>query len=347
MNKRILSTVCVLCCIVILIPTASPVSAQVIEQTQKEVIVGGALFGIQIYTDGVLVVGIDKVTPADGGAAKAPAYEAGVRMNDIIVEINGKKVSDASTVTESIDNCNGNTISLKIRRGENEKELQITPIIDKNGKYRAGIWIRDAAAGIGTVTYIDPVTGEFGGLGHGICDGDTGAILPIKRGAVTDVVLSTIVRGQKGVPGELKGAFGGKKTGALLKNTECGVYGVITELPSMLGDKMQIAHCDEVVEGEAKVRSSVSGELKDYTVCISKLDRKSTSSKSFTIIVTDEELLSLTGGIVQGMSGSPIIQNGKLIGAVTHVFINDPSKGYGIFVENMLNAAQKSTEKAS
>lgn len=304
-----------------------------------EMIVGGSLFGVRMYTEGVLVVGLDKVIGENGEQKTAPAYDAGIRMKDIIIEIDGKKVTDSESVTSSISGSNGKSLKVTVKRGENEKEFTLTPIKDKQGHYRAGVWIRDTAAGIGTVTYVDPKTGEFAGLGHGICDGDTGVLLPIKRGAVSGVELVGIVRGKKGIPGEIKGSFFGGKNGALLKNTECGVYGIFTEIPSELNIKLKTANKNEVKEGEAYIRCAVSGEIKQYTVNISKIDRSGGNVKNFVVTITDNELLELTGGIVQGMSGSPIIQNGKLIGAVTHVMINEPTTGYGIFIENMLDQA--------
>ena len=217
--------------------------------------------------------------------------------------------------------------------------MRITPIKDKEGKYKAGIWIRDEASGIGTVTYIIPETGEFAGLGHGICDGDTGAILPIKRGIVSDAELIGIIKGIKGTPGELKGAIGTDKKGALIKNTESGVYGIFAHIPNSLTVKMKIADKNELKEGKAILRCFASGSIDDYEIEISQINNLDGASKNFVIKVTDQRLLELTGGIVQGLSGSPIIQNGKLIGAVTHVKIAEPTEGYGIFIENMLNAA--------
>ena len=340
------AALCVFCCIVLVLSSGMPIFAA--EAAEKgEVIVGGSLFGVQMYTEGVLVVGLDKVTPYDGGATRAPAYDCGIRMKDIITKIDGKAVKDASSVTESISKSNGKPIVLTVRRGENEKQFTLTPTKDKDGNFRAGLWIRDTAAGIGTITYVDPKTGEFAGLGHGICDGDTGALLPIRRGAVSQVEITGIVKGRKGAPGELKGAFSGSKNGALIKNTDSGVYGVFTRIPEALGDRMRLASTNELREGKELIRSAVSGCLKDYEVSISKINKDKNSNKSFVVTVTDKTLLDLTGGVIQGMSGSPIIQDGKLIGAVTHVMINDPTTGYGIFIENMLNAANIPMAKAS
>lgn len=342
MKKITVSTLCVLCCITLMLPLGVGTYAAS-EADCGEVILGGALFGVQVYTDGVLVVGLDKVTPAQGEGERphSPAYDAGIRMKDIITEIDGTAVTDIRTVTETIGNSGGRTLKLKIKRGETEKELTLTPIKDAEGRYRVGITVRDTTAGIGTVTYVDPMTGEFAGLGHGICDADTGALMQIKRGVVTDVELIGIQRGQRGIPGELKGSFGGSKRGALLKNTERGVYGIFKSVPQCLGQKIKLAPSSEVKEGAAVIRCAVSGSIEEYAVNISRLDKSGSTTKNFTVTVTDERLLSLTGGIVQGMSGSPIIQNGRLIGAVTHVLVKDPTTGYGIYIANMLSQTER------
>ena len=334
--KKIITLICILLCAFLLIP--SSVCAQAMG-TDREVIVGGSLFGARMQTDGALVVGLDKVSPQGNGTPKAPAYDGGMRLKDIITEINGKTVVDGKTVAEEINGSNGSEITVKVKRNGIEKTLRITPIKDKEGKYKAGIWIRDEASGIGTVTYIIPETGEFAGLGHGICDGDTGALLPIKRGIVSDAELIGIIKGIKGTPGELKGAIGTDKKGALIKNTESGVYGIFAHIPNSLTVKMKIADKNELKEGKAILRCSASGSIDDYEIEISQINNLDGASKNFIIKVTDQRLLELTGGIVQGLSGSPIIQNGKLIGAVTHVKIAEPTEGYGIFIENMLNAA--------
>ena len=209
-----------------------------------------------------------------------------------------------------------------------------------------GVFLRDSAAGIGTVTFIDKETGLFGGLGHGICDPDTGAPVSIRRGEVRRAVITGILRGSAGKPGEMRGHLDKEKVGALVKNDACGVFGVFTECP--VSREVEIAYRHEVKEGNATLYTTLDGEcVTPYTVKISAIDREATGNKCFTVTVTDAALLAKTGGIIQGMSGSPIIQNGKLVGAVTHVMINDPTTGYGIFIENMLNAAQMPMAKAS
>ncbi len=336
--KKIITLLCIILCTLLLIPSSVCAHAQV-AVADREVIVGGALFGARMQTDGALVVGLDKVSPQGNSTPKSPAYDGGMRLKDIIIEINGKTVVSGKTVAEEINGCNGSEITVKVKRNGIEKMLRISPIKDKEGKYKAGIWIRDEASGIGTITYIIPETGEFAGLGHGICDGDTGALLPIKRGVVSDAELLGVIKGKSGSPGELKGAIGLAKKGALIKNTECGVYGIFAHIPDSLSTRIKVAGKNEITEGKATLRCSVSGTVEDYEITVSRINNLDNGPKNFLITVTDPRLIELTGGIVQGLSGSPIIQNGKLVGAVTHVKIAEPTEGYGIFIENMLNAA--------
>ena len=343
-NKNYKIFICLAVCVLVLAALVLPLNAG--NSVDKgEVYIGGTLFGASMLTDGVPIVSIDGVETE--GGVKAPAYDAGLKVRDIIKEINGVKVTTSEEVTSFITKSEGKAISVTVLRGEKTKTLRLTPIKGKDGSYRAGIWIRDNAAGIGTVTYIDAETLEFAGLGHGICDGETMSLMPILRGSVSEVELLGIVKGKSGAPGEIKGAFKGGKIGALTKNTGTGVYGIYATLPENTGEKIALAKETEICEGEAQIRCSVSGKPEYYTVKISKFNTRTENGKNFTVEVTDGRLIALTGGIVQGMSGSPIIQNGKLVGAVTHVLINDPTTGYGIFIENMLNAAQMPMAKAS
>jgi stage IV sporulation protein B len=207
-----------------------------------------------------------------------------------------------------------------------------------DGEYKVGIGLRDGAAGLGTITFIDPETGVFGGLGHGICDADSGEVILMDSGEVLGVILGGIHKGESGKPGELCGVLTERDLGDLTVNSECGVFGIITNPDYIEGERMTIGRRDEVREGEATIISTLkNGKSAQYKIEIYDIDHASDGSKSFRIRVTDETLKALTGGIVRGMSGSPIIQNGKLIGAVTHVLVADPTEGYGIFIENMLN----------
>ncbi len=335
-NNRKKRTVCVLLCILLLTVLILPVSAAG-KAERQEVIVGGCLFGVRLYTDGVPVVGIESFETNNGKCS--PAHEAGIKLKDIIIKINGTPVTTSSQITTIITGSGGKTITFTVLRAGKEKEISVTPVKATDGMYRAGIWLRDNAAGIGTVTYIIPETLEFAGLGHGICDGETLSLMPLLRGSVSEVELNSVIKGQAGIPGELKGSFRGGKTGSLISNKKTGVYGVMITLPQGVGEKLPVASESEVREGDAIVRCAVSGSVRDYTVRISKVNCHSENGKNFVVEVTDPALLGITGGIVQGMSGSPIIQNGKLIGAVTHVMVNSPTMGYGIFIGNMLDAA--------
>lgn len=304
----------------------------------REVLVGGMPFGVKFYTDGVMVVGLCDVTQADGKTCN-PARDAGLQPRDVITHLGGKTLSGASELTAAVENSGGRPLSLTVRRpGSTESvTLQITPVLSgTEGRYKTGIWVRDSGAGIGTVTFIIPGTQAFAGLGHGICDGDTGDLIPMQRGQVTDVTISGIDRGVPGEPGAIKGYFDPGKTGTLVGNTDCGVYGILSQLP---GEQtlLPVAERSGVHEGTATLRCTLDdGKIGEYAVKISGIDKTATGSKCFTVTVTDPTLLQKTGGIVQGMSGSPLVQDGKLIGAVTHVLINDPTTGYGIFVDNML-----------
>ena len=227
---------------------------------------------------------------------------------------------------------------MRCRRNREEFDVRLTPVwSDAESRYKTGIWVRDSGAGIGTVTFVLPESGAFAGLGHGICDADTGELIPMKRGSVSDVTISAVVRGAPGNPGELKGYFNAGKVGTLLGNTVCGVWGVFSELPEGLSDPVPAGGKDDLHEGDAVLLCTLAdNRVGEYRVRISNVNRDANGPKCFTVTVTDPTLLAETGGIVQGMSGSPILQDGKLVGAVTHVLINDPTTGYGIFLENML-----------
>lgn len=304
---------------------------------------GGIPFGVKFMTEGILVVGFCDV---DLGTKKVnPSADAGLKTGDRIISVNGKELLSAEELTQTVENSGGKTLSIVYKRGDGSYTASLTPAFSqKEGCYKTGIYVKDNGAGIGTVTYIDPDTLSFGGLGHGICEGESGRLVPIQRGSVVDVTINGAVKGQCGVPGEVKGSFRSGKTGTLLKNTACGVYGVYAKLPSALpSEPLSLCTRSELCEGKAYIYCTLdsSGPQK-YEIEISKIDRSATEGKCFTVKVTDPALLEKTGGIVQGMSGSPIIQNGKLVGAVTHVLINDPTTGYGIFIENMLAASAQS-----
>jgi stage IV sporulation protein B len=308
-----------------------------IKEEQIRLIPGGVPFGVKLYCEGVLVVGLADVK--FDGKTRSPARDAGIKEKDIITEINGIKMTTVDDVVNAVSESSGEPIIVKLNRDGNELKVKVTPIkSDEDGKFKTGLWVRDSTAGIGTVTFIDPECGSFAGLGHGICDADTGELMPLNRGIVVNVVISSVVKGQAGYPGELKGYFSSGKIGTLLGNTECGVFGIFAEYPSgTTSESLPIAYSNEIIEGEATILCTTdSNGIGSYKENISNIDHSGRDIKNFVITVTDENLINKTGGIVQGMSGSPIIQNGKIIGAVTHVLINNPTKGYGIFIENML-----------
>ena len=306
----------------------------------REVVPIGHTAGIRMKSEGVLVVRLDTVQTADG--ERCPARDAGVREGDIIVSAGGTEVSSNAELQTALKAAQGGAVELSIKRGDETHSVQVTACTDRTGVYRLGILARDSMAGIGTMTYYDPESGAFGALGHGISDSDTGALVDIDGGELYETQILGIEKGQTGKPGVMSGViyYGkGTKLGDVTENTTEGIYGTVNRhfLDSLQADAIPIGFRQDIQRGRAYIRSKVSGEVKDYEIEIQKVDYGSVQkNKGLVLKVVDEDLLNLTGGIVQGMSGSPIIQDGKLIGAVTHVFINDPTRGYGIFMENML-----------
>ena len=306
---------------------------------------GGTPFGVKFMTEGVLVVGFCDVDTSSGRVN--PSSNAGLSVGDRIISLNGKRISGAAELSQIVESSAGKSISLIYRRGGNEHSATLTPAYSvSEGCYKTGAYVKDNGAGIGTVTYILPNSLEFGGLGHGICEGDGGKLVPISRGSVVNVGIDGVKKGECGNPGELCGHFKSGKSGSLLQNTDCGVFGVLATLPEGLpSEPLYLGLRDDVNEGRAYIWSTLEGNTpKRYEIEISNIDRSAAAGKCFTVKITDKNLIATSGGIVQGMSGSPIIQNGKLIGAVTHVMINDPTSGYGIFIENMLAAANSQVQ---
>lgn len=310
----------------------------------KEYLVGGIPFGVKIISNGLTVLKI-----SENLETKGYDNEAGIKIGDVITKINGKNITSCKDFTKEIELSHGKNVNLTVLRNGQEINISITPKYSKNeGKYKTGIWVKDSTTGIGTITYIEPETGEFGGLGHGICDSASGKVIPVTYGIVLDVSINGVNKGVKGNAGELKGTFQFKKLGTLVKNSECGVFGYLKADKIKCPEKLNICPKNEVKTGDAYIWCTLDdGKTEKYSIKITDILSLSNEVKNFKIKVTDPRLIDKAGGIVQGMSGSPIVQNGKLVGAVTHVLINDPSCGYGIFIENMLNAANSPMAKAS
>lgn len=313
-----------------------PVKNVKISAKRRYVGIGGDAFGIKMYTEGIVVVGTDSVSTGTG--SRNPAAEAGLKSGDIISEINGIKPVNAESMTHAIGESGGRELHLTVIRGKERLSLSLRPEKSLSGKYKAGLWVRDSSAGIGTVTFYDDERGSFAGLGHGVCDVDTGKIMPLANGEAVKATISGYYRSSPGEPGELCGIFSEQSLGTLRANLESGVFGTISS-PS--GSKsVPVALESEVREGAARMVTTIDGtEPQYYDIEIIKVYPVSDlSTRNMIIKVTDPGLLQKTGGIVQGMSGSPIIQDSKLVGAVTHVFVNDPSKGYGIFASRMIDS---------
>lgn len=301
---------------------------------------GGTPFGLRLHTAGVLVVELSAIE--SGGHAVRPAQDGGVRVADILLRINGRAVSSVEEATAQMEGSGGAPLRLTLRRDGKEHTVTVTPCkSDADGKYRAGMWLRDTAAGLGTLTFYDPESGLFGGLGHGVCDAACGALIPLGQGTVYTASVTGAVRGEVGKPGELRGTLGARQIGQLVTNSACGVFGVLQKSPRPDAAPLPVAAPDEVHAGAAKLYCTLGdGGVEEFSVEIANPDCAGPDTRSFTVHVTDPGLLARTGGIVQGMSGSPLVQDGRLVGAVTHVLIDDPTSGYGIYIGHMLDGRQ-------
>ena len=320
----------------------STVDVEVVDEMYVAVL--GNPFGMKLYTEGVLVIDMTAVDTKNGNIN--PAESAGVKKGDYIVSANGVMIYTNEELSKVVKESQGEEINLEILRNGENKTMSVLPAFsEESQEYRIGLWIRDSSAGIGTLTFYSPATGVVCGLGHGICDEDTGSLLQLNSGEIVDAEILSVAKGSGGSPGELKGRFKYDTLADISLNCECGVYGFLngTITPSNL---TEVALKQEVEDGEAQILCTVEGETPRLYSCTIKKRSSALHSETQNIIVTvtDKELLEKTGGIVQGMSGSPLIQNGKLIGAVTHVLVDDPTKGYAIFAENMLETSQSVSE---
>jgi stage IV sporulation protein B len=306
------------------------------EGPRRIVVPGGTPFGIKMHTHGVLVVGMSDIQT--GSKTHNPAKDAGLKIGDIIVKIGGLTVNRNDDVARFVSQSNGDELIVTAIRDNIEMDFYLTPAkSDYDKGYKVGVWVRDSSAGIGTLTYYDPEDLTFGGLGHAVCDIDTGALMPLFSGEIVDVNISGVNAGLSGRPGELRGTFLSESSiGRLSLNSECGIFGFLHGAPYS-AKPVEMAFNSEIAPGPATILVTISGNKpRSFEVLIERVNHGETSpNKNMVLRVTDSELLSLCGGIVQGMSGSPILQDGRLAGAVTHVFVNDPTRGYGIFAENM------------
>ncbi len=311
--------------------------------SRQDLIPGGIPVGIYVQTKGVFVIGTGQIETGQG-SMESPAKNI-VKTGDYITSVQGAKITGKQGLITELSKFQGEELILGIRRQGEDIEVAIKPLVSDQGA-KIGVWVRDDTQGVGTLTYITG-DGQFGALGHGISDADSELLMEVSTGKMYDCEIFEITKGKKGTPGKVAGKIVYSRNnlyGDVTGNFSGGIYGKANAhlLESVIYEPMPIGLKQEIVEGEAVILSSVSGELKEYSVQIEKVYKNDNDiNRGMVLRVIDEELLSLTGGIVQGMSGSPIIQNGRLIGAVTHVLVNDPTKGYGIFIESMLNGSSR------
>ena len=306
---------------------------------EKEVFVGGIPLGFSLNTKGLIVVGDNSVLTQEGN--KETQKDKTILPGDILTEINGKEITSVSVVEEELNDFDNEFVNLKVLRKDKTIDVKLKPAKDmESNKYKLGLWVKNSASGVGTLTFVDQ-NKNFGALGHPITDYETGSIIPVQDGKIYNCSLVGITKGERGKPGELKCLFlqGKNSKGSVSKNTNSGVFGDIKDSSNIVDEnkKAIVGNRINVKPGKAYIVSSVSGVLEEYEIEIIKANnQKQKSDKSIIFRVKDKRLLSMTGGIVQGMSGSPILQDGKIIGAVTHVFLNDSTKGYGIYIDWML-----------
>ncbi len=276
-----------------------------------------------------------------------PYENSGIEEGDTITKVNDVQINSTDDLVETVNMSEGKEITLEYIHDEETRECSITPVKQENNEYKIGLWVRDSAAGVGTITFYEPSTRTFGALGHGISDIDTGELIDIASGEFVTTRILSITKGEKGTPGKIQGTIENQETvGSISKNTRFGIYGTVDNLSSLNIDtskEMEVATRDEIQEGKATILCSLDNETpQEYEIEIEKIYKDNNyDNKSMLIKITDEELLEKTGGIIQGMSGSPIIQNGKFIGAVTHVLVDNPEEGYGVFADIMIKQSRE------
>ena len=317
-----------------------------VESEARYVIPSGSVFGLKMLTDGAVVASLSPVETASGTVC--PAELAGIQSGDIILTANGQQINSFDTLSSVISAAgeNGQPVQITYSRDNTEKQTSLSPVQTTDGQWLAGMWVRDSSAGIGTITWYDPASGLFTGLGHPVCDVDTGELMPLNRGEAVEVSVTGVSKGQSGTPGELKGCFLEQHIlGPLTANTDTGIYGQLRGGSQVLDTApVPVATKQEVHTGAATILTTLDGSTpKEYDVEIEQVDLSGDSAtKNLVVRITDPELIEAAGGIVQGMSGSPILQDGMIVGSVTHVFVNDPLRGFGIFAENILMGAAAS-----
>lgn len=307
--------------------------------TPQNLIPVGRTVGIELKSDGVMIVGLGEVQTQQGKLA--PGINAGLLPGDVITQVGDSKISSIADLKSAIEAGGAEAVTIRAIRGEQTLQLNLTPAQDANGHYELGLWLRDSMAGIGTVTFFDPESGKFGALGHPVVDAETGTLMPLGEGHIMPAAVRSVRRGEASAPGELQGEFEfARQIGTLSSNTAAGIFGEAIAEDLDISDKIfPVGDAKEIKTGAATILSNVNGrEIQEFEIEISRIFAGD-DGRNLMLTVTDTALLDATGGIVQGMSGSPILQDGKLIGAVTHVLINNPEKGYGISIDNMLRAA--------
>ena len=318
-----------------------------VQAAALELVPVGRAVGIRLDIDGVLVVGLAQVDTENGPCS--PAGDAGILPGDRIIRFGTEEVKDGVDLQKALKEAAGGPVSLTVQRGGRTIQYTVRPTKSEDDAMRLGLWLREGVTGIGTVTFYDPESGVFGALGHGVADLDTGSLIPLGGGSITETQVIDVMPGIKGTPGELCGSLDASTVlGSVRSNTICGIFGLVQASLSER-EAITVASESELSLGPATILSTIKGdEVREFAVEITRIYRGDDSTRCLMLTVTDEALLSATGGIVQGMSGSPILQNGKLVGAVTHVLVNDPTRGYGISLERMLAAVgEEMTTKAA
>ncbi len=306
----------------------------------------GNIAGVKLYTSGVLVVGMSEIEGIDHKTYR-PYENSGIKEGDTITQINGIDISSTEELIKTVNKAQGEPVKIKYIQEEETKECSIAPVETSNKEYKLGLWVRDSAAGVGTVTFYEPATKRFGALGHGITDIDTEELINIASGEFVTTRILNITKGESGQPGKIQGTVDNQKNiGTIYKNSRFGIYGTVDNLSVLNVDtskEMEVALRDEIKLGKATILCSLDNQkVQEYDIEIQKIFKENNyDNKSMQIKVTDERLLEKTGGIIQGMSGSPVIQNGKFVGAVTHVLVNNPQEGYAVFGDIMLKQSKE------